>query len=115
MDYTLVPNLMSAWKHPIRVTPERYQKFSSNPPIRSKRKAERLRLEEEAKRMKLMQTKAVSANDNDSKTKDGSVSSDATTTPNGTTSTTPASDNGTVENGSSSSVSNGGGHESNDK
>ena len=36
---------------------ERYQKFSSNPPIRHKRKADRLKAEEEdrAKRLKLMQ------------------------------------------------------------
>merc|ERR1719479_808153 len=53
IEYTLVPNLMSAWKHPIRVTPETYQKFKANPPARIKRKAEKQRLEkEEAKRLR---------------------------------------------------------------
>ena len=48
---------------------ERYQKFSSNPPIRSKRKAERLK-EEEAKRIKLMQQQQQdnsAANNNNNK------------------------------------------------
>ena len=53
MDYSLVPHLISAWKIPIRVTPETYQKFKANPPARIKRKAEKQRLEkEEAKRMR---------------------------------------------------------------
>lgn len=53
IDYSLVPNLMLAWKNPIRVTPETYHKFKANPPARIKRKAERQRLEkEEAKRMR---------------------------------------------------------------
>ena len=40
-----------------QILQERYQKFSSNPPIRHKRKADRLKIEEEdrAKRLKLMQ------------------------------------------------------------
>ncbi len=52
IDYNLVPHLMGAWKNPIRVTPETYQKFKANPPARIKRKAERQRLEREAKRMR---------------------------------------------------------------
>merc|ERR550532_3299686 len=53
IEYTLVGNLISAWKIPIRVTPETYQKFKANPPARIKRKAEKQRLEkEEAKRMR---------------------------------------------------------------
>lgn len=53
MDYTLVPHLIAAWKNPIRVTPETYNKFKANPPARIKRKAERQRLEkEEAKRLR---------------------------------------------------------------
>jgi len=53
IEYTLVPTLMMAWKNPIRVTPETYQKFKANPPARIKRKAEKQRLEkEEAKRMR---------------------------------------------------------------
>ena len=53
IDYSLVPHLISAWKIPIRVTPETYQKFKANPPARIKRKAEKQRLEkEEAKRLR---------------------------------------------------------------
>ena len=45
---------------------ERYQKFSSNPPIRHKRKADRLKAEEEdrAKRLKLMQPQQPAPLDN---------------------------------------------------
>ncbi len=52
IEYNLIPHLMNAWKTPIRVTPETYQKFKANPPARIKRKAERQRLEREAKRMR---------------------------------------------------------------
>ena len=53
MDYSLVPHLIAAWKNPIRVTPETYNKFKANPPARIKRKAEKQRMEkEEAKRMR---------------------------------------------------------------
>jgi len=53
IEYTLVTNLMVAWKNPIRVTPTTYEKFKANPPARIKRKAEKQRLEkEEAKRMR---------------------------------------------------------------
>merc|ERR1719220_214323 len=48
IDYTLVPHLIQAWKVPIRVTPETYQKFKANPPARIKRKAEKQRQEREA-------------------------------------------------------------------
>ena len=55
MEYALVPNLIAAWKHPIGVTRETYQKFKANPP-RSKRKTESLRIEEEgAKRLRLQE------------------------------------------------------------
>ena len=40
IDYNLVPHLIQAWKIPIRVTPETYQKF--------KRKAEKQRQEKDA-------------------------------------------------------------------
>ena len=63
MEYALVPNLIAAWKNPIGVTRETYQKFKANPPTRLKRKAENLKAEEEgAKRLKLQeeQTKGIS-------------------------------------------------------
>merc|ERR1719319_2065666 len=47
IDYSLVPHLIAAWKIPIRVTPETYQKFKANPPARIKRKAEKQRQERE--------------------------------------------------------------------
>ena len=52
IDYTLVPHLIQAWKVPIRVTPETYQKFKANPPARIKRKAEKQRQEREAEERK---------------------------------------------------------------
>eukprot|EP00092_Neocalanus_flemingeri_P028822 GFUD01031294.1.p1 GENE.GFUD01031294.1~~GFUD01031294.1.p1 ORF type:complete len:765 (+),score=231.03 GFUD01031294.1:287-2296(+) len=52
IDYSLVPHLIQAWKNPIRVTPETYQKFKANPPARIKRKAERQRQEREAEERK---------------------------------------------------------------
>ena len=48
IDYNLVPHLIQAWKIPIRVTPETYQKFKANPPARIKRKAEKQRQEKDA-------------------------------------------------------------------
>ena len=48
IDYVLVQHLIQAWKVPIRVTPETYQKFKANPPARIKRKAEKQRQEREA-------------------------------------------------------------------
>ena len=48
IDYSLVPHMIQAWKVPIRVTPETYQKFKANPPARIKRKAEKQRQEREA-------------------------------------------------------------------
>jgi len=53
IDYSLVPHLIAAWKIPIRVTPETYQKFKANPPARIKRKAERQRQEREAEAKRL--------------------------------------------------------------
>jgi len=52
IDYSLVQHLIAAWKIPIRVTPETYQKFKANPPARIKRKAERQRQEREAEERK---------------------------------------------------------------
>jgi len=52
IDYSLVQHLIQAWKNPIRVTPETYQKFKANPPARIKRKAERQRQEREAEERK---------------------------------------------------------------
>ena len=48
IDYNLVPHLIHAWKIPIRISPETYQKFKSNPPARIRRKAEKQRQEREA-------------------------------------------------------------------
>ncbi|CAB4063821.1 PAXIP1 [Lepeophtheirus salmonis] len=55
IDFTLLPHLVEAWKIPIRVTPETYQKFKANPPARIKRKVEKQKQEKEeaAKRMRL--------------------------------------------------------------
>ena len=48
IDYNLIPHLIQAWKSPIRISPETYQKFKSNPPARIRRKAEKQRQEREA-------------------------------------------------------------------
>merc|ERR1719322_1729454 len=48
IDYNLVPHLIQSWKIPIRISPETYQKFKSNPPARIRRKAEKQRQEREA-------------------------------------------------------------------
>merc|ERR1719225_204466 len=67
MEYALVPNLIAAWKNPIGVTRETWQKFKSNPP-RSKRKAENTKLEEEeAKRLKLQEEQNKNTDETQSK------------------------------------------------
>nr|CAG4651638.1 EOG090X027U [Triops cancriformis] len=38
LDFGLVPHLMAAWKVPIRITQESYEKFKNSPPKRVKRK-----------------------------------------------------------------------------
>jgi len=53
IDYSLVSHLIGAWKNPIRVTQDTYQKFKANPPARIKRKAERQRQEREAEAKRL--------------------------------------------------------------
>ena len=48
IDYNLIPHLIQAWKSPIRISPETYQRFKANPPARIRRKAEKQRLDREA-------------------------------------------------------------------
>ena len=48
IDYNLIPHLIQAWKSPIRISPETYQKFKANPPARIRRKAEKQRQERDA-------------------------------------------------------------------
>ena len=69
MEYALVPNLIAAWKHPIGVTRETYQKFKANPP-RSKRKADNTRGEEEGAKRQRLQEDQTKSNTESSCTKD---------------------------------------------
>ena len=73
MEYALVPNLIAAWKNPIGVTRETWQKFKSNPP-RSKRKAENTKLEEEeAKRLKLQEEQNKNTDETQTKSNENEV------------------------------------------
>ena len=90
MEYSLVPNLIAAWKHPIGVTRETWQKFKANPP-RSKRKADNSKLEdEEAKRLKLQEEQnknsdvsMLKTNENDLKVENGDSHSKENSNQNG--------------------------------
>ena len=73
MEYALVPNLIAAWKNPIGVTRDSYQKFKDNPP-RTKRKLDNQKAEDEgAKRMKLQEDQNKISEHSASKTNENST------------------------------------------